>query len=178
MKYILLVAIMLTLLKGRNPLTFINNVKFQWPLVILVSFGVQIVLVFFSLGTKGKLDYILVFAFIGIIVGLIVNYKIPGIAWIVSGATLNLVALFLNEGFMPVDENALNKTGQEVSSLETDSRHQLMTDTTKFWMLGDWIPVIKYVISPGDVLVAIGLILLIYMNSSKMKIKVKKNESN
>jgi hypothetical protein len=178
MKYILLFAIILTLLKGRNPLTFIHNVKFQWHLVILMSFGVQIALAFITLESKEKFDSILLYTFIGMIVGLIINYKIPGVAWIVAGATLNLLALVLNEGFMPVDQNALNKTGQEVSSFETDSRHQLMTNTTTFWMLGDWIPVIKYVLSPGDLLVAIGIILLIYRNSSKMNLKVSKNESN
>lgn len=177
MKYILILAIILTLLKGRNPLTFIHNVKFQWPLVILISFGVQIALAFITLESKEKFDSILVYTFIGMILGLIINYKIPGVVWIVAGATFNLLALLFNEGFMPVDENALSRTGQEVSSFETDSRHQLMSDKTRFWMLGDWIPVVKYVLSPGDLLVAIGIILLIYMNSTKMKIKVKKNES-
>ncbi|MGS2779691.1 DUF5317 family protein [Robertmurraya sp. GLU-23] len=178
MKYILLLAILLTLLKGRNPLTFINNVKFQWPLVILISFGVQIALAIIAIESKEKFESILIYTFIGIIVGLIINYKIPGVIWIVAGAILNLLALLLNEGLMPVDENALKQTGQEVTSFETDSRHQLMTKTTKFWILGDWIPVIKYVLSPGDLFVAIGIILLIYKNSSKIKLKVRKNESN
>ncbi|MGG7622126.1 DUF5317 family protein, partial [Bacillus coreaensis] len=175
MKYILILAILLTLLKGRNPLTFINNVKFQWPLVILISFGVQIALAIIAIESKEKFESILIYTFIGIIVGLIINYKIPGVIWIVAGAILNLLALLLNEGLMPVDENALKQTGQEVTSFETDSRHQLMTETTKFWILGDWIPVIKYVLSPGDLFVAIGIILLIYKNSSKIKTKVRKN---
>lgn len=174
MKYIFIFAILLTLLKGRNPLTFIHNVQFQWPLVILMSFGVQVVLAFITLETQEKFGSILIYTFIGMIIGLIINYRIPGVVWIVAGAILNLLALILNEGFMPVDPNALNKTGQEMSSFEGDSRHQLMTPMTKFWMLGDWIPIVKYVLSPGDILVAIGITLLIYMNSSKMKSKVSK----
>lgn len=152
--------------------------KFQWPLVILISFGVQIGLAFIALESREKFHFILIYTFIGIIVGLIKNYKIPGVMWIVMGAVFNLVALLLNGGLMPVDEHALKQTGQEVTSFETDSRHQLMTQSTTFWFIGDWIPVIKYVLSPGDFLVAIGITLLIYKNSSIMKIKVKKNESN
>lgn len=62
-------------------------------------------------------------------------------------------------------------TGQEAGSFETDSRHQLMNDSTLSWVVGDWIPVVRYVWSPGDIFVGFGIILLIFKNSSKIKIK-------
>nr|WP_251041198.1 DUF5317 family protein [Bacillus sp. ISL-45] len=169
---------MLTLLKGRNALSFINNVKFKWSLVILISFSVQIALVFITIESKEKFGLILIVTFVGIIAGLSRNNKIPGVNWIIIGAVLNLLALLLNDGLMPVSEEALNTTGQHLESFETDSRHQVMSHSTDFWFLGDWIPVVKYVISPGDIFVAIGIVLLIYMNSSSMKPKVRLNEGD
>lgn len=167
MKYFLLFAIMLTLLQKRNPLTFINNIKFQWPLVIIVSFGIQIGLAIITIETKEKLELILILTFLGMIIGLWKNRQIAGVKWIVVGALLNLMALLLHGGLMPVSESALVQTGQEVDSFETDSRHQLMKNSMPFWLFGDWIPVVRYVLSPGDLLVGMGIILLITKNSSK-----------
>ncbi|WP_040203681.1 DUF5317 family protein [Neobacillus jeddahensis] len=170
MKYFLLLAIVITLLQKRNPLTFIKNIEFQWPLLLIVSFGIQISLVFITIETKTKLELILVLTIVGVIVGLWKNRKVAGVKWMVMGAILNLAALLMNGGSMPVSEEALLQTGQvELASFVTDSRHHLMEDKSLFyWVLGDWIPAADYVLSPGDVLVGIGIMLLIILNSSKM----------
>ncbi|WP_174727000.1 DUF5317 family protein [Mesobacillus harenae] len=167
MKYFLVFAVIYTLLKKRNPFTFIKNVEFQWPLVILVSFGVQIALAFITIETREKFEFILVLTFIGITIGLLKNKSIAGVKWIVVGAILNLTALILHGGLMPVSEAALKSTGQDGDlTFETDSRHQLMQGSMDYWILGDWIPVIRYVLSPGDLIVGIGIVILIYKNSS------------
>lgn len=169
LKYFLLFAFILTIFLKRNPLTFIKNVKFQWPLIILVSFGTQIALAFITFKTQEKFELILIFTFVGIIIGLWKNRHIAGVKWIIIGATLNLTALLLHGGLMPVSDFALIQTGQEGYSFKSDSRHQLMDSSSLFWLLGDWIPVIHYVLSPGDFLVGIGITLLIFKNSSKIK---------
>ena len=169
LKYFLLLAITLTIICKRNPFTFVKNVEFQWPLIIIISFGIQISLVFISIETKDKFEMILMATFLGIIIGLWKNRKVTGVKWIMSGALLNLLALLVHEGLMPVSETALKLTGQEGVSFEADSRHQLMTDSNFLWILGDWIPVYKYVLSPGDFFVGVGIIVLIFLNSSKWK---------
>ncbi|MBB6446139.1 DUF5317 family protein [Bacillus benzoevorans] len=173
MKYSLLIALILTLIQKKNPLTFIKNIEFQWPLVILISFGVQIALAFATIQSKEKFELILILTFVGITIGLWKNRHIAGVKWILAGALLNFAALLLHGGLMPVSESALLQTGQEVDSFDTDSRHQLMDSSSPYWILGDWIPVIRYVLSPGDLLVGIGIILLIMNNSSKWELKVK-----
>jgi hypothetical protein len=170
LKYFILFAFIFTFLKNRNPLSFIKNIEFQWPLIILLSFGTQIVLSFITIETKEKFELILVLTFIGVLIGLFKNKRIAGIKWIITGAILNLIALALHKGLMPVSESALKMTGQD-TSFETDSRHQLMDDTSLSWIVADWIPFGKYVMSPGDFLVGIGLIVLIYKNSSLRKRK-------
>jgi len=65
---------------------------------------------------------------------------------------------------MPVSEKALQMTGQESFMLETDARHHLLNESV-FWVLGDWIPLIRYVLSPGDLLAGLGIILLIIKHS-------------
>ncbi|MEH7440557.1 DUF5317 family protein [Neobacillus drentensis] len=171
MKYFLLLAILFTLFKKRNPLTFIHNIEFQWPLLIIVSFGVQIALAFITIETKNKLEWILIITFMGIVIGLWKNRQLAGVKWILTGALLNLTALLLHGGLMPVSKEALILTGQTDPSFESDSRHQPMEASMPYWIFGDWIPVIRYVLSPGDFLVGLGIILLIFHHSSKMKIK-------
>lgn len=178
MKYFIIFAIIITLFQKRNPLTFIKNIKFQWPLVILISFGTQIALAFITFETQGKFELILILTFVGVIIGLWKNRFIAGVKWIIVGAILNLAALLLHGGLMPVSKDALTVTGQEIGTFENDSRHQLMKDSNLFWLLGDWIPVVKYVLSPGDFFVGVGIIFLIYKNSSKRKNTVTKYESN
>jgi hypothetical protein len=173
MIYSLLLALILTILLKRNPLTFIINIEFQWPLVILISFGTQIVLAFITLESQDKFGFVLILTFFGMLIGLWKNRNIAGVKWIVVGALLNLVALVVHGGLMPVSESALIQTGQEINSFGKDSRHELMSSSSAFWILGDWIPVIRYVLSPGDLLVGIGIILMIIKNSSNWQIKVK-----
>jgi hypothetical protein len=167
LKYFLLLACLITLISKKNPLTFFKNIEFQWPLLIVLSFGAQIALAFITIKTAEKLEMVLVLTFIGILIWLWMNRTIPGIKWIFLGAFLNLIALLLNSGQMPVSEKALKQTGQEISSFSTDSRHEGMTETSITWILGDWIPVVKYVLSPGDFLVGTGIILLVWLNSTK-----------
>jgi len=164
MLYFIITAILLTLFQKRNPLTFIRNITFEWPLLILLSFGTQIALTFITIQTKEKLEWVFVLTFIGIIIALFKNRKIIGVKWILFGATLNLLALLLHGGTMPVSEKALELTGQESVQFDTDARHHLINETS-FWILGDWIPFIRYVLSPGDFFAGIGIILLIVKHS-------------
>lgn len=176
MIYFLLAAFAITLLLKRNPMLFFKNIEFQWPLLIILSFGTQIALAFFTIKTEEKLELILILTFTGIIVALWKNRGIPGIKWILYGASLNLIALILHKGLMPVSDSAMKITGQSDTSFEGDSRHQLMEEFTITSILGDWIPVIKYVLSPGDLCVGIGIIMLVSINSARSEKKVKQHE--
>lgn len=114
------------------------------------------------------MEWIFVLTFIGIIIGLFINRAIAGIKWILTGAFLNLLAMLLHGGTMPVSEKALKLTGQANNDFEADARHHLLNEST-FWILTDWIPLLRYVLSPGDILAGIGIIILIVKHSEYRK---------
>jgi hypothetical protein len=168
MFYFIIVAFFITVYQKRNPFSFIRNISFEWPLVILVSFGTQILLTVLTIQTKEKFEWVFILTFVGVVIGLLKNRKIRGVNWIVTGAILNLLALLLHGGTMPVSKKALQLTGQESILFDTDARHHLMNESF-FWILGDWIPLIRYVLSPGDFFAGIGIILLIVTHSEYRK---------
>jgi hypothetical protein len=168
MFYFIIVAFFITVYQKRNPFSFIRNISFEWPLVILVSFGTQIILTVLTIQTKEKFEWVFILTFVGVIIGLLKNRKISGVNWIVTGAILNLLALLLHGGTMPVSKRALQLTGQESILFDTDARHHLMNESM-LWILGDWIPLIRYVLSPGDFFAGIGIILLIVTHSEYRK---------
>ncbi|NRD76889.1 DUF5317 family protein [Bacillus sp. BRMEA1] len=166
MVFFVIIAFLIAFFLKRNPFQFVRNISFKWPLIILLSFGAQIVLSFVTLETREKIVWVFVLTFIGVIFGLYINRRIPGVKWICIGAALNLIALLLNGGTMPVSKKALQLTGQAGVSFATDARHHLMGDSV-YWILGDWIPVIRYALSPGDILAGIGIAILIIKHSEK-----------
>ena len=168
MIYFFIIAILITLYQKRNPFTFIRNISFEWPLLILASFGTQIVLTIITIQTKEKFEWVFVLTFVAIIIGLLKNRRIAGIKWIIIGAMLNLLALLIHGGTMPVSEKALKITGQESFGFDTDARHHLVSEST-IMILGDWIPLFRYVLSPGDLLAGIGIVLLIVNHSEYQK---------
>lgn len=68
---------------------------------------------------------------------------------IIIGVALNIVAMLANRGRMPVDTDD--------ASID-ELNHQTMHKETRFRILGDWIPFAGWLLSPGDVLLAIGLL--------------------
>lgn len=163
MIYFILAAIIVTILLKRNPVQLIN-LSFRWPFLIIGSFGTQIALAFITIQTKDKYEIILIATFVCMVLGLWLNRRMAGMKWILIGAILNLLALILHGGLMPVSETAIRLTGQDMG-FDTDSRHQLMDSSSPFWFLGDWIPLVQYILSPGDLLVGIGLFRFFVVNS-------------
>ncbi|GEO25375.1 hypothetical protein AAC03nite_11600 [Alicyclobacillus acidoterrestris] len=87
------------------------------------------------------------------------------------GASLNLAALLLHHGAMPISLTGYHLIHPHARVPNVGSRH-VITSTTKAWWLVDWIPVAPYLMSPGDILVGLGIMSLIYLNSSKRGEKV------
>lgn len=88
-----------------------------------------------------------------------------------AGFLMNALPIFLNGGVMPCSESAIKLAG-----LSTDVAKKglfiLVDHTTKLWFLGDVIPLqffIHTVISFGDIITAIGIMLFII---SGMKAKM------
>ncbi|HPP76283.1 MAG TPA: DUF5317 domain-containing protein [Armatimonadota bacterium] len=109
------------------------------------------------------------------------NRKLPGIKWLLAGWLLNFAPILTNGGRMPVSKWAVKiayGSGQEGRMLQ----HIWMSSQTKFNFLGDFIPLptplvaIPEVVSPGDILMAVGLFLLIQLTMCPRKKKASESK--
>ncbi len=100
------------------------------------------------------------------------NRNLPGMWLVVAGLALNMTVIALN-GAMPVSESASRVAGAEFL---TDHRHvehglhlrnEVLDDSARLPLFSDVIPVpgIGQVVSAGDVLIGLGLITLIFVQS-------------
>jgi hypothetical protein len=171
MIYFVVSGFILTILRKKNPLSLPLNLTFRVPYLMIGCLAVQVAIEFVAIQSKTKLEAILVSTFIVLFAGLLLNRRITGMKWIAAGLFLNMMALILNGGLMPVSKEAMEIAGlQHLMDFSGDSRHQLMEDSHIGW-LGDWIPFFtpigtNYVLSPGDLLVGFGLMILMVRNSS------------
>lgn len=103
-----------------------------------------------------------------IVVWLYRNWSVPGLQVAAIGVTLNTIAVLLHGGKMPVFEGALIAAGLTAADLVGDPFHVILTATStaefvrQGGMFGDVvpipIPVLRDVISVGDVLLWLGIV--------------------
>lgn len=173
MYYFILTGIVLALLLRRNPLAVLFNIDLKAPFLMIGSFLIQVVLEMIVVQTQQQYPLILSLTFLAMIVALFLNRHIFGVPLIFIGTFLNIVALLLHGGTMPVSESAIQLVGLENQNFNEDSRHQAMLPSV-FWWLGDWIPFFtpigtNYVLSIGDLLIGGGLIVFFVRNSEKKR---------
>jgi hypothetical protein len=94
---------------------------------------------------------------------LIANLRLPGMWLAAAGLALNLIVIASN-GAMPVSAQATETFGGSPPAEGGGFKHEPMTDTTSFAILGDVIPIgpLRLVISLGDVLLAAGILYLVF----------------
>jgi len=113
------------------------------------------------------LGWAFIAAYLLIIVWLWGNWQVPGLQVAAIGIGLNTVALLLNGGQMPIWALAFEAAGFTPADLGNDPFHYLLATTsaaefvTRGGIFGDVVPiplpVIRDVLSIGDVLLAIGI---------------------
>lgn len=88
------------------------------------------------------------------------NRYLPGMLLIATGLAMNVAVVAAN-GAMPVDPAAIDALGLEGARVPI-GRHTLLTDATHLtWLADIWaLPWLRSIISPGDVVLAIGLLPL------------------
>lgn len=162
MIYFVLLAIIITVSVGRSPMKCLDRIEIRLPALFIGSLLSQVILfVLFRLNPI-TYSYLFELTLIVLIIGLWLNRRIYGFKWILVGTILNLLAVIVHNGRMPVMEEALEIA--RISYTPDDARHQLLIDST-FWWLGDWIPLYKKVISLGDVCIGLGVIVFLLYNS-------------
>ncbi len=171
---LLLAAILLGLALGRllgGSWSNLGNLQFRHGWLILVALALQLA-AFSRAGPLGELapaahllSYVLLLA------GIALNWRYMGLRLLGLGTLLNLAVIACNGGYMPAMPEALIGAGQAdlLARLQADGvlgNTTLMTDTTCLPWLGDIFYVPSFVpmalvFSVGDVLIALGALLLV-----------------
>lgn len=147
-----------------------------WPLA-LVALLIQVGL-WVDFGARwnylGELiPYLHLLSYLPLLVFVYINRKQPGMYIIGLGLLLNLLAIAVNGGAMPVDANKLSPLLREELLNGTGSPvHVPISSTTRLAFLGDIlrIPYGKYrMISLGDILLAAGLLHFIQQGMQKKR---------
>uniref|UniRef100_A0A7C5VIW9 DUF5317 domain-containing protein n=1 Tax=Thermus caliditerrae TaxID=1330700 RepID=A0A7C5VIW9_9DEIN len=106
-----------------------------------------------------------------ILSGLWLNRSLPGIPLALLGGAMNALVIFANGGHMPVDPAVLERAGlghlREALARAEDGLHVLAGEGTRLLFLGDWIPLPGRVVSPGDLLLVLGIFLWAMVPSRK-----------
>lgn len=167
----IILGLLLALVR-RGDLRRLASLQMRWWWLIVGAFLLKFAVVRLSsegvswMATAGPTLHILVYGIISL--PLFLNRGLPGMRLVVAGTLLNFVVIVANQGRMPVLETAVVLAGKAhtLDRLRAGivAIHTVVTPETALPWLGDWIPVpfpLASVVSPGDVLLAVGVILLI-----------------
>ena len=138
----------------------LGRLRFRWAPVALLGLAVQIVL--FSapftedIGAAGPPIYVA--STVAVLIAVLRNVAIPGVALIAIGAASNLAAIVANGGFMPADPGALASTGGIAAGYSNSSivADPALGPLTDIFALPAWVP-FSNVFSVGDVLIGVGV---------------------
>ena len=146
------------LLGGR--LDRLGTLRLRWVPLALSGLAIQVVLAAEPLGTwpAGVVPAIYQASTLLVLVAVLRNLAVPGVAVIALGAACNLVAIVANGGWMPADPEALASvgilpSGPTNSIVVGDPALRPLTDV---FATPAWLPLAN-VFSIGDVLIGIGV---------------------
>jgi hypothetical protein len=146
------------LLRGR--LERLSNLHFRWPWLAIGGLLVQAALFteagFAAAGSLAPAIYVVSTA--AVLVAVLRNWAMPGMAIVALGALSNLAAILANGGSMPADIGALGTAGLAAGG-HTNSvvlEHPALQPLTDIFAVPAWVPFAN-VFSVGDVLIAIGI---------------------
>jgi hypothetical protein len=150
------------LLGGR--LDRLSTLRFRWAPLALLGLAVQIALFSDPLagvaGEAGPPIYVASTA--AVLVAVLRNLRIPGLAIIALGASSNLVAIVANGGYMPADPRAAASVGGIAPgySNSIDVAKPALEPLTDIFATPAWLP-FSNVFSIGDVLIGLGIVVTI-----------------
>ena len=162
--YAVPLGILLGLLLGGR-FAGLATLQFRYGWVMVAGLLVQVVL--FStavsdvVGEFGPPIYVISTAVV--IVSVLLNLRITGMAIVALGATSNLLAIVLNGGYMPADVGAmaaLSKTAPTTYSNSAVVAEPMLKPLTYIFALPTWVPFAN-VFSVGDVLICAGVVVVI-----------------
>jgi hypothetical protein len=160
-----LIGLIIGWLRGGS-LAKLAYVRFRLWWFIPTALVIQVLLQLYGSSFLSR-DYILFFYLVSlflILIALIANYRLPFIGLLIAGVFLNFLVILVNGGmpvFDPTGKYFLKQGKASSSSIYIEAAAQ-----TRLAIFGDWLaipppypqPAIQ---SPGDIILAIGLLLFI-----------------
>jgi len=138
----------------------LGRVPFRWAPLALLGLAVQIVLfsdpVVGMVGDAGPPVYVA--STVAVLVAVVRNIDIPGLAIIALGAFSNLVAIVANGGYMPTDPGAAASVGGTAPgySNSVELADPALAPLTDIFATPAWLPFAN-VFSVGDILIGVGV---------------------
>lgn len=162
--YAIPLGILAGLLVGGH-LDGLATLRFRWAPLAIAGLLVQVVL--FALPTSDVLASVGPAAYVGstiaVLVALLVNLRLPGMAIVAAGAASNLAAIVANGGAMPVRTETLAAAGLDPHggfSNSVVSTSPALEPLTDVFAIPAGVPLAN-VFSIGDVLIGIGIAVAI-----------------
>lgn len=165
---IILVAIPIGILVGllaRGSIANLSSFRFRWSWVAVTGLLIQVAL-FTPTGDRlaasaGPAIYVASTA--AVFLAVLRNIRLPGMAIVAVGSMSNLAAIIANGGSMPADAGALATAGFTDAGSHTNSvvlEHPALQPLTDIFAVPAGIPFAN-VYSVGDVLIAVGIVIVI-----------------
>jgi hypothetical protein len=144
----------------------LSELRFHWAWLAILGLVVQVVL-FSGLADQllggGIGEAVYVASTAAVLLAVLRNLRIPGMALIALGAASNLAAIVANGGIMPTTPDAMAAAGLDPTEGFSNSAvvdDPALAPLTDVFALPPWLP-FHNVFSVGDVLIAVGIVAVI-----------------
>jgi hypothetical protein len=141
-------------------------------------FWLQAILVIYVPGQTTFQIFVVLFSQLALIFLLLVNRHVPGAKLFALGVLLNTVVMAANGGWMPITPETYqsirpNRVVEVQERAPASKGIMLPRHETKLWLLSDIIPISilghKNAMSPGDLLLIMGVAQFLFQATSKAK---------
>ena len=155
-------------LAGGGNLSNLARLKFRWPLLLVAAVALRYVVIFSPLSRVEGAQYVYAASLAVIVLWTVWHLRLlPGVWLVTLGASLNLTVVLANGGRMPVDATlAARQLGGILAQRGHIGQYAVMGPDTHLGFLGDWLSLgpLPEAYSPGDVLIAMGIALVILIS--------------
>lgn len=152
-------------------LRHLSQMRFERFEILFVGVLLQLAVTFLPWAPLEERGYIVILiASAAAALFMFFNRHLGGMALAAAGLAVNVVVIALNAG-MPVSERAIEIAG--APELEPEGEHLALVESTKLPWLTDVIPIpiAGSVLSPGDILLALGLARLVYSQTKRDQLR-------
>ena len=161
-------------LAGGGRLSNLARLKFHQPWLLVVAILLRYVLIFTPLSRIEGAQYVYAASLALIVLWTIWHLRLlPGVWLVTIGGALNLLVVLANNGRMPVDPAlASSQLGGVLIERGHIGQYTVLGPGSHLGFLGDWLSLgpLPEAYSPGDILVAMGLALVVLISLHRVPV--------